>query len=569
VITAPRIIGRYALYGKIASGGMATVHFGRLLGPVGFSRTVAIKKLHPHFTEDPEFVSMFLDEARLAARIRHPNVVPTLDVVATEGELFLVMDYVQGETLARLLRLVGAKREQVPLPVIAAIFSGVLHGLHAAHEAKNERGEPLGIVHRDVSPQNIIVGLDGVPRVLDFGVAKATGRLQTTREGQIKGKISYMAPEQIHGTPATRQTDLYGISVVLWEALTCKRLFQGENEAAVLQRVLAGDVLPASSHVPGLPPALDAIVARGMSRDPTKRFATAREMASALEALLPLAIPVQVGEWVEQTAGINLASQAARVAEIESGSDPLTLATLAADAAEVSSAVESSAPDSVRIKTTLRIPTQPPPPLVLPPVVAEVAAVAAVERTLVDQQSPLLGAEPRFQEPGEAEGERSAKSQLSSISVSTPQVIESSTERQRLLRRVVAGVFAASAVLALAGLALRASHGIVAEPARAAEPAPAPSAQPEPPPSPITSRPAPEPPAPSASPASVAVEASASPAAARVPPPSSAASVSAKPPAPARAPTVAPPTSPPRPTASPRPAPSGRPEGNILFTNPG
>src|SRR5262249_30807867 len=162
---------------------MATVHFGRLLGPVGFSRTVAIKRLHAHFAADPEFVSMFLDEARLAARIRHPNVVPTLDVVATAGELFLVMDYVPGETLSRLIAASNAQRRWIPLPIAAAMACGVLHGLHAAHEAKSERGAPLGIVHRDVSPQNLLVGTDGVPRVLDFGVAKAAGRLQTTRDG--------------------------------------------------------------------------------------------------------------------------------------------------------------------------------------------------------------------------------------------------------------------------------------------------------------------------------------------------------------------------------------------------
>src|SRR5262245_49268372 len=163
---------------------MATVHLGRLLGPVGFSRTVAIKRLHAQFSQDPEFVSMFLDEARLAARIRHPNVVPTLDVVATGGELFLVMDYVAGESIAKLLRAVATKKEMVPIRVIAATMAGALHGLHAAHEAKDERGEPLGIVHRDVSPQNILLGADGVPRVLDFGVAKAIGRVQTTQEGQ-------------------------------------------------------------------------------------------------------------------------------------------------------------------------------------------------------------------------------------------------------------------------------------------------------------------------------------------------------------------------------------------------
>src|SRR5262245_51026591 len=170
------VIGRYALHGELASGGMATVHLGRLLGPVGFSRTVAIKRLHAQYAQDPEFVSMFLDEARLAARIRHPNVVPTLDVVATSGELFLVMEYVPGESLSRLARAARDRMERMPPRIVSAIMSGVLHGLHAAHEAKSERGEPLGIVHRDVSPQNVLVGTDGVARVLDFGVAKAAGR---------------------------------------------------------------------------------------------------------------------------------------------------------------------------------------------------------------------------------------------------------------------------------------------------------------------------------------------------------------------------------------------------------
>src|SRR5437870_1182907 len=156
-----RIVGRYAIYNEIAAGGMATIHLGRLLGPVGFSRTVAIKRLHPQFAKDPEFVSMFLDEARLAARIRHPNVVPTLDVVATQGELFLVMEYVQGESLSRLGRVMRERKERILPRICASIMSGVLHGLHAAHEAHDERGEPLGIVHRDVSPHNVLVGGDG------------------------------------------------------------------------------------------------------------------------------------------------------------------------------------------------------------------------------------------------------------------------------------------------------------------------------------------------------------------------------------------------------------------------
>ena len=325
-----RVVGRYALYAEIAAGGMATVHFGRLLGPVGFSRTVAIKRLHPQFAKDPEFVSMFLDEARLAARIRHPNVVPTLDVVATNGELFLVMDYVQGESLSRLVRVMRERKTRIPPRIVASIMAGALHGLHAAHEARNERGEPLGIVHRDISPQNVLVGTDGVARVLDFGVAKAAGRIQTTREGQLKGKLAYMAPEQLSGS-VTRQTDVYAAAIVLWEALTAKRLFAGDNEAAILGKVLSSVVQPPSTYM--VDPSqtvdsatmrgyelIDAVTLRGLDRDPEKRFTTAREMAIALERCIGLASPSDVGEWVELAASDVLHQRAEKIAEIESTS---------------------------------------------------------------------------------------------------------------------------------------------------------------------------------------------------------------------------------------------------------
>jgi serine/threonine-protein kinase len=300
---------------------MATVHFGRLSGPAGFSRTVAIKRLHPNLAKDPEFVAMFLDEARLAARIRHPNVVPTLDVVATEGEIFLVMDYVQGESLSRLrIAMQDAKRQADPR-IIAAIMSGVLHGLHAAHEAKSEQGQSLNIVHRDVSPQNVLVGIEGVARVLDFGVAKAIGRVQTTREGQIKGKLAYMPPEQLRGGRVTRQADVYAAAVVTWEALTGARLFSGEHEGALVTSILMHPIKAPSEVAPHLPAAFDAVVMRGLDRDPAKRYPTAREMALDLERCAGVASTSEVGEWVESLAGTELSKRAALMAAIE-GSTP-------------------------------------------------------------------------------------------------------------------------------------------------------------------------------------------------------------------------------------------------------
>ncbi len=317
---AERVFGRYALFDEIAAGGMATVHLGRLIGPVGFSKTVAIKRLHPNLARDPEFVSMFLDEARLAARIHHPNVVSTLDVVAVEGEVFLVLDYVQGESLSHLLKAMRANRTQMDPRVVAAIIVNALHGLHAAHIAQDEYGRPLGIVHRDVSPQNIMVGTDGVARVLDFGVAKAAGRLQSTRDGQLKGKLAYMAPEQVQGQTIDTRTDTYAAAVVLWEALAGRRLISAKNEAEVLHAVLTGGFPPPSSVNPHLPQGIDGVVMRGLQQDPAVRYPSAREMAIAVERTLGIASAFEVGEWVERMAPDALALRAARVREMESTS---------------------------------------------------------------------------------------------------------------------------------------------------------------------------------------------------------------------------------------------------------
>jgi serine/threonine-protein kinase len=299
---------------------MATVHFGRLAGPVGFSRTVAIKRLHPQFAKDPEFVSMFLDEARLCGRIRHPNVVPTLDVVSMQGEIFIVMEYVSGEALSKLLRAGWTKNIPMPPRVAASILSSVLHGLHAAHQTKDEQGRELGIVHRDVSPQNILVGADGIARVLDFGVAKAKGRLQTTRDGQVKGKIAYMPPEQLSGAVVSRQTDIYAAAVVLWEALAGRRLFDGETEAIVLARAIEGRIDPPSVYNAGLTDAMDSVVCKGLARDPNFRFTTAREFAVAIEQTIGLASPSEVGEWVETVAADELARRTQVIAGIEAAS---------------------------------------------------------------------------------------------------------------------------------------------------------------------------------------------------------------------------------------------------------
>jgi serine/threonine protein kinase len=321
-LLAARRIGRYVLFDELASGGMATVHYGRLIGPAGFARTVAIKRLHAQYAKDPEFVAMFLDEARLAARVRHPNVVPMLDIVTDSGEMLLVMEYVDGLSLSVLLRALRAKGEAVPPALASAVLVGALTGLHAAHEATSEHGGPLSLVHRDVSPQNILVGADGVVRVADFGIAKAVGRLQTTREGHVKGKSSYMSPEQIRGREVDRRADVYAAGVVLWEMLTGTRLFAGETPLATMNAVLEDTVRPPSAVRPDVPRALDVIVMRALSRSPKERFGTAREMAMDLEGAVLLQSPRQIGSWVESTGGDALRRSSRRVREIETQASP-------------------------------------------------------------------------------------------------------------------------------------------------------------------------------------------------------------------------------------------------------
>jgi serine/threonine-protein kinase len=313
------VIGRYVLYDEIASGGMATIHIGRLVGEGGFSRPVAIKRLHPQFARDSEFVSMFLEEARLAARIRHANVVPVVDIVSTDAELFLVMEFIQGETITRLTRVSRSRARIVPMNVALAIAADMLQGLHAAHEARDERGEPLGIVHRDISPHNIMVGRDGVSRVLDFGIAKATSSAQSTRDGEVKGKFAYMSPEQLSSVRVDRRADVFAASIVLWEMLTGQRLFSASDPAAIVGKVLNGEIKPPSQCAPGLPASIDALVLKGLSRDRDQRFATAVDMARAIEKLgIAIARPTEVGTWVNRIAGDALKQRAKRLAEIES-----------------------------------------------------------------------------------------------------------------------------------------------------------------------------------------------------------------------------------------------------------
>lgn len=312
-VAQPLVIGRYVLQREIGVGGMASVYLGRAHGDAGFTRLVAIKRLHPQYAKDAEFADAMIDEARIAARVSHANVVQVLDVVAHEGELLIVMELLKGETLARLLKL---NRGPVSPEIAAKVALDALAGLHAAHEAKNEMGVALELVHRDVSPQNVIVGVDGTARLIDFGVAKAIGRMQQTRDGRIKGKLGYFAPETIKEGVADRRVDVYAAGVLLWEMLTGRRLFSGENELQILAAILNTPVQPPSAVVPGIPQALDRIVLRAVTHDLGARYPTAEAMADDLDHALAPAGARRVADWVKLLAAGSLAEREAALSAV-------------------------------------------------------------------------------------------------------------------------------------------------------------------------------------------------------------------------------------------------------------
>lgn len=299
-------VGRYTIFRELAHGGTATVFLAVAQGEAGFHRVVAIKRLHQHYAQEDQFVSMLIDEARMTGRISHTNVVPVLDVVKQNEDLHLVMEYVHGESLARLIFEARRAGALVPPPIAAAIMVGALHGLHAAHEARDQHGLPLGIVHRDVSPQNLMVGIDGVPRVLDFGVAKARGRLAYTIDGTVKGKVGYMAPEQLLGKALDRRADVYAAGVVLWEALVGDRLVDAGEDGQALAGALAIEIRRPGDLVRGVPRALDHVVLRACSRASDDRFSSALVMAREIEQAIDLSPSSEVSRWVQTTAAVKL-----------------------------------------------------------------------------------------------------------------------------------------------------------------------------------------------------------------------------------------------------------------------
>jgi eukaryotic-like serine/threonine-protein kinase len=309
-------LGAYRLLFRLASGGMADVWVANHSGPLGFRRFVAIKTIRPDRARDRAIRTMFLDEARLAARLRHANLVEVLDL-GEQGELvYQVMPLVDGESLASLA---ASWKERLPIAAVLRIVIDGCRGLEAAHELADDHGMPLGLVHRDVSPQNILVGIDGVARVADFGIAKTKERLvEETETGTLRGKYSYLAPEQVDRRALDRRTDVFAMGIVLWECLTGERLFRKDTPEDTLRAVRALAIRDPRERVPGLDRAIAEVTLRALEREPSARFPTAGAMADALEAAARSASIAlsskDVTEVVARAAGPALKARRARMA---------------------------------------------------------------------------------------------------------------------------------------------------------------------------------------------------------------------------------------------------------------
>jgi serine/threonine-protein kinase len=313
-------VGRYEFLVPIAQGGMAAVWAARQRGSRGFSKTVAVKTMLPSISDDPRFEQMFLDEARIASRIRHPNVAEILDLGEQDDVLYLVMEWVDGEPLS-LVRHTAVENAPFPLPVAVKIITDACSGLHAAHELIDEESHLVGLVHRDISPQNILVGYDGVVKLVDFGVAKTAERsAETTHAGQVKGKPPYMSPEQALGKPVDRRTDLFALGIVLYQLTTGRHPMRGETDVITLHNIVSNIpiVLPSKLN-PSITAPLEQVVMKALQRDPADRFQTAREFEVALEQAahetLPRVRTEEVGEFVTQLLGQHGEERRAAVRE--------------------------------------------------------------------------------------------------------------------------------------------------------------------------------------------------------------------------------------------------------------
>ncbi|MFZ9887648.1 MAG: protein kinase domain-containing protein [Myxococcota bacterium] len=281
--TARQRLGKYVLLGRLGHGGMGKIYLAYTPGPGGIEKLLVIKRLHTHLAGDPELVNNFLDEARLSMALSHPNIVHTYDVGEVDGRYFIVMEHINGQNLGVLLRIAKRSGEYPDSTLWAGLFLGVLDALHAAHTAKDARGRDLHIIHRDISPQNVLVSYDGAPKLVDFGIAKAAMRVSETDAGVLKGKYAYMSPEQCQSEPLDPRSDVFSAGIVLWEMLAGRRLYKADSVLKSVERILAEPPVPPVEANPDCDPALSSVVLKALAKRPQERFASAEDFRDALD----------------------------------------------------------------------------------------------------------------------------------------------------------------------------------------------------------------------------------------------------------------------------------------------
>jgi serine/threonine protein kinase len=279
--------GRYRLIHRLAKGGMAELFLARAEGPGGFEKTLALKRILPQLAEDPSFVAMFLSEVKLASRLHHTNIVQIVDCGRTGGSYYLVMEYIDGPNLRGLARSASGLGLSMPLELCAWILAEACEGLAYAHEfCDPATGKPLGLVHRDISPDNILVSREGAVKVVDFGIAKAAGQVHRTQTGMIKGKLPYMAPEQLRAQLLDRRVDVYALGIVFYELLTGRKPFDATTEASIARAILVEPLIPAVKRRPDLPRAVQLILQRALARNRDQRYPDCRALQADLEAFI-------------------------------------------------------------------------------------------------------------------------------------------------------------------------------------------------------------------------------------------------------------------------------------------
>ncbi|HZH78938.1 MAG TPA: serine/threonine-protein kinase, partial [Archangium sp.] len=320
--------GKYQLIKRLAMGGMAQIYLARQRGPEGVEKQVVVKRILPHLAENEDFVRMFLDEARIAARLNHPNIVQIFDLGAQDDSFFIAMEYIHGEDLRRVWKKADRAGTPIPVPLVCRIITEACAGLDYAHKRTDGNGKPLGIVHRDISPQNILLTFEGRVKVVDFGIAKAADQATVTRSGVLKGKYSYMSPEQAAGQRVDCRSDVFALGVVLYEMVTNTRLFKRSTDMQTLTAVAECHVTPPSQIAPRVPPELDAIIMKALSREPATRYAEALQLQAALERYLAdheyAASPADLAAFMRQVYADRLAREARAGTVVVDEDPPLT-----------------------------------------------------------------------------------------------------------------------------------------------------------------------------------------------------------------------------------------------------